>query len=257
MIYDNKLAYALPVWIAPTSCCCMSCQPFAILFWWLLNWCASIKIKLTMWIEIHSLKGFHPLSTHLCPNLNVKSDLMSFIIGIHLFFLSSEIIRTLVWATYTTTIITLQPCRGPKPNTTIFSQTFFFSGLRKSPNKEKKLAKLSYKNKQLIHTYIQVKKNLFLSGVLSRSQEEMGGLFNVPCDLAQSLLTKRVEGFFIFFFFFLQVMGFAIIAYLTPDLKACPKANFKVFGIHNTYMGPIIPLWKACVSCPHWNFKEI
>jgi len=68
----------------------------------------------------------------------------------------------------------------------------------------------------------------------------MGGLFNVPCDLAQSLLTKRVEGFFIFFF--LQVMGFAIIAYLTPYLKACPQANFKVFGIHNTYMGPIIPL---------------
>jgi hypothetical protein len=66
----------------------------------------------------------------------------------------------------------------------------------------------------------------------------MGGLFNVPCDLAQSLLTKRVEGFF---FFFLQVMGFAIIAYLTPYLKACPEANFKVFGIH-TYLGPIIPL---------------
>jgi hypothetical protein len=48
---------------------------------------------------------------------------------------------------------------------------------------------------------------------------------NVPCDLAQSLLTKRVEGFFyfsFFFFFFLQVMGFAIITYLTPLPQGLP-----------------------------------
>jgi hypothetical protein len=35
-------------------------------------------------------------------------------------------------------------------------------------------------------------------------------------------------------------MGFAIIAYLTPYLSACPKANFKVFSIH-TYKGSTIP----------------
>jgi hypothetical protein len=57
----------------------------------------------------------------------------------------------------------------------------------------------------------------------------MGGLLNVPCDLCTVIVDKRVEGFF---FYFLQVMGFAIIAYMTPYLTACPKANFKVFSIH-------------------------